>query len=209
MTKRYAVHNLRCAGCAARIEDAIAGLPGVKSAAINLDSARLRVEGEQPELAAMIRLADAIEPGTLFSEMDEKRTASGKQRTAALPVPFRIQALDRRSPVRRRHDLRGTPRRLADSVRRQGGILRHPLPALRPVRPQKGLQSLLKFDFFNEYTLMGGATIAAAAIGQLPEAVGVMLFYSIGEALQDRAAGNSRRSIRDAAGGPAHSGASD
>ena len=39
MTKRYAVHNLRCAGCAARIEDAIAGLPGVKSAAINLDSA--------------------------------------------------------------------------------------------------------------------------------------------------------------------------
>ena len=51
MTKRYAVHNLRCAGCAARIEDAIAGLPGVKSAAINLDSARLRVEGEQPELA--------------------------------------------------------------------------------------------------------------------------------------------------------------
>ena len=57
MTKRYVVHNLRCAGCAARIEDAIAGLPGVKSAAINLDSARLRVEGEQPELAAMIRLA--------------------------------------------------------------------------------------------------------------------------------------------------------
>ena len=35
---------------------------------------------------------------------------------------------------------------------------------------KKGLQSLLKFDFFNEYTLMGGATIAAAAIGQLPEA---------------------------------------
>lgn len=74
---------------------------------------------------------------------------------------------------------------------------------------KKGLQSLLKFDFFNEYTLMGGATIAAAAIGQLPEAVGVMLFYSIGEALQDRAAGNSRRSIPGAAGGPAHSGASD
>ena len=71
MTKRYAVHNLRCAGCAARIEDAIAGLPGVKSAAINLDSARLRVEGEQPELAAMIRLADSIEPGTRFSELDE------------------------------------------------------------------------------------------------------------------------------------------
>ena len=55
MTKRYVVHNLRCAGCAARIEDAIAGLPGVKSAAINLDSARLRVEGEQIKLTMIKR----------------------------------------------------------------------------------------------------------------------------------------------------------
>ena len=38
MIKRYAVHNLHCAGCAARIEDAIAGLPGVRSVGINLDS---------------------------------------------------------------------------------------------------------------------------------------------------------------------------
>ena len=88
MTKRYAVHNLRCAGCAARIEDAIAGLPGVKSAAINLDSARLRVEGEQPELAAMIRLADAIEPGTLFSEMDKtNRFRKAANRSPPCSVP--------------------------------------------------------------------------------------------------------------------------
>ena len=55
---------------------------------------------------------------------------------------------------------------------------------------------------------MGGATIAAAAIGQLPEAVGVMLFYSIGEALQDRAGGQLAAFHPGAAGGTAHSGAS-
>ena len=59
-----------------------------------------------------------------------------------------------------------------------------------------GLQSILKKDFFNEFTLMGGATIAAIALGQLPEAVGVMLFYCVGEFVQERAAGRSRHSIK-------------
>ncbi|WP_374289857.1 heavy metal translocating P-type ATPase [Desulfovibrio desulfuricans] len=59
-----------------------------------------------------------------------------------------------------------------------------------------GAQSILKGDFFNEFTLMGGATIAAIALGQLPEAVGVMLFYCVGEFVQERAAGRSRRSVK-------------
>lgn len=59
-----------------------------------------------------------------------------------------------------------------------------------------GARSILRKDFFNEFTLMGGATIAAIALGQLPEAVGVMLFYRIGEFVQERAAGHSRRSVK-------------
>lgn len=59
-----------------------------------------------------------------------------------------------------------------------------------------GFKSILKKDFFNEFTLMGGATIAAIALGELPEAVGVMLFYRIGEFVQERAAGHSRRSVK-------------
>ncbi len=197
MTKRYAVHNLHCAGCAARIEDAIASLPGVQSVGINLDSGRMRVQGEQPELTAMIRLADGIEPGTTFSELDE---------SALLPEPDAEPqpSLLRSEPklwiaavlfavgmiFEERLDALLTPL-VAKLVFFGVPYLLCGLPVL-----QKGLQSLLNRDFFNEYTLMGGATIAAAAIGQLPEAVGVMLFYSIGEAFQDRAAGNSRRSIR-------------
>jgi len=48
---------------------------------------------------------------------------------------------------------------------------------------------------FNETFLMSVATIGAIVIHQLPEAVGVMLFYSVGEYLQDRAVDNSKRSI--------------
>lgn len=58
------------------------------------------------------------------------------------------------------------------------------------------LRALLRGDVFNEFTLMGGATLAALAIGEMSESVGVMLFYRLGEAFQDRASSNSRRSIK-------------
>ena len=51
-------------------------------------------------------------------------------------------------------------------------------------------------QYLNEFTLMCGATVAAIILGELPEAVGVMLFYRIGEFFQDRAAAGSRRSIK-------------
>ena len=52
-------------------------------------------------------------------------------------------------------------------------------------------------DYLNEFTLMSGATVAAVCLGELPEAVGVMLFYRIGEFFQDRASAGSRRSIKN------------
>lgn len=52
-------------------------------------------------------------------------------------------------------------------------------------------------EFFDENFLMTIATGGAIAIHQLPEAVGVMLFYAVGEYLQDRAVDHSRRSITD------------
>ena len=58
------------------------------------------------------------------------------------------------------------------------------------------IKSLVKGDFFNEFTLMGGASIAAVSIGQLSEAVGVMIFYRLGEAFQKKATSYSRRSIK-------------
>jgi Cd2+/Zn2+-exporting ATPase len=57
-------------------------------------------------------------------------------------------------------------------------------------------QSMRRGDYLNEFSLMCGATVAAIILGELPEAVGVMLFYRIGEFFQDRASAGSRRSIR-------------
>jgi len=65
------------------------------------------------------------------------------------------------------------------------------LPVLR-----SAMRAISKFDIFNEFTLMGAATLSAVAIGEMSEAVGVMLFYRLGEAFQERASSGSRRSIK-------------
>lgn len=48
----------------------------------------------------------------------------------------------------------------------------------------------------NEFTLMLLASIGAFAIGEYPEAVGVMLFYAVGEFFQERAVKRARADIR-------------
>ncbi len=57
-------------------------------------------------------------------------------------------------------------------------------------------RNILKGRVFDENFLMAIATIGAIAIHQLPEAVGVMLFFQVGELFQDYSVGRSRKSIR-------------
>lgn len=57
------------------------------------------------------------------------------------------------------------------------------------------IRNIAKGDFFDENFLMTVATIGAIAIGEYPEAVGVMLFYNIGEILESRAVNKSRKNI--------------
>lgn len=56
-------------------------------------------------------------------------------------------------------------------------------------------RNILHGKFFDEYFLMTVATLAAVFIGDLPEAVGVMLFFKVGEFFQDLSIRRSRRSI--------------
>ena len=51
-------------------------------------------------------------------------------------------------------------------------------------------------NVFNEFLLMSIATLGAFAIGEYPEGVAVMLFYTVGELFQDAAVNRAKRSIR-------------
>lgn len=56
--------------------------------------------------------------------------------------------------------------------------------------------AMVRKDFFNEFTLMIVATLGAFFIGEYPEGVAVMLFYTIGELFQDSAVQKARRNIK-------------
>ncbi len=59
----------------------------------------------------------------------------------------------------------------------------------------KAIKNLFRGQVLDENFLMSIATVGAIAIGEYSEAVGVMLFYKIGEYLQQKAVGKSRKSI--------------
>lgn len=54
----------------------------------------------------------------------------------------------------------------------------------------------LRGDFFNEFTLMILACVGAFCIGEYPEGVAVLLFYSFGEKLEDIVSGDVRGQIK-------------
>lgn len=61
---------------------------------------------------------------------------------------------------------------------------------------KSAFKSMQSGDIFNEFFLMGLATIGAFGIGEYPEGVAVMLFYTIGELFQGAAVSNAKRSIK-------------
>lgn len=69
------------------------------------------------------------------------------------------------------------------------------IPVAFPVWRQ-AFNHLRKGDVFTEFFLMGIATLGAFYIGEYPEGVGVMLFYTIGEAFQQGAVQKARSNIK-------------
>ncbi|MGI4759831.1 MAG: heavy metal translocating P-type ATPase [Janthinobacterium lividum] len=61
---------------------------------------------------------------------------------------------------------------------------------------RSAIQSIPSGNIFNEFLLMGIATIGAFALGEYAEGVAVMLFYTVGELFQDAAVNRAKRSIK-------------
>ncbi|KMQ63638.1 metal ABC transporter ATPase [Chryseobacterium sp. BLS98] len=65
------------------------------------------------------------------------------------------------------------------------------LPVLK-----EAYEGILQGDVFSEFFLMGIATVGAFAIGEYPEGVAVMLFYSVGEVFQGMAVTRAKGNIK-------------
>ncbi len=61
---------------------------------------------------------------------------------------------------------------------------------------KEAIESITKGEIFSEFLLMSIATIGAFIIGEYPEGVAVMLFYSVGEVLQTLAVKRAKSNIK-------------
>ena len=61
---------------------------------------------------------------------------------------------------------------------------------------KQAFQLAKKLDFFNEFSLMGIATLGAFFIGEYAEGVAVMIFYTVGEMFQHSAVDKAKRNIK-------------
>ena len=195
----YILENLGCAHCASKMEEKIAGLPGVISATIVYSTKQLRLEAEDPEklIPQIEQICTSIEPDVRVV-YQRGRQPKGKAEGA--------QTGRKRETKTMLTLLAGAALFLA------GVLLEHavsPAMVTLPIHVAAylllgakilwtALRNLTKGHVFDENFLMSIATLGAFAIGDYPEAVGVMLFYRIGEFFEERAVAKSRSQIMDA-----------
>lgn len=177
---KYHVSNLTCANCALKIEDEIKQIQGVKDASVNLMSQQIQIASDlnQHQLLEVVQeIANKIEPGTIVSSQQEVDEGLDRQwLELGFGLIFFILGL---------LDFMGYPQVFF--------FLAFLISGYRVLR--QAFYNITNLRFFDEYFLMSIATIGALLIGEYLEAAAVMLFYMIGENLQQLAVNRSRKNI--------------
>ena len=200
MTYLYTIKNVDCSACAAMMEEALLSQKGITSASIDMDKKHLRLEGEKLDplfIQTLLQKTDS-DVEVLEIKSAEEDEHAGHSHGEEDEAHYRKERL-----------LLGVSSILfilglifGEWI--NNAAITYGLKALYlvlyltcgiPVL-KKGFSSIIKGDFFNEFTLMGFASLTAIGLGDIAEAAGVMLFYSIGELFQERAAQKSRQSIK-------------
>lgn len=202
----YKVYNLQCAGCAAKIQDEISHLENILESNLDIYSQRLLIEAKE-ELdtdnffSSINKIADKIEPGTYF-EIPKRKSSVNKNE------------LHDHSHHGHHHEEVGFYKKYEKFLIITGiiffiGSLFYPKNSLINKILSliayiilggdvvyKSFLNIKRKNFLDENFLMTIATFGAFYLGETTEAVGVMLFYKIGEYFQDLAVDKSRNSIK-------------
>ncbi|MBR5584238.1 MAG: cadmium-translocating P-type ATPase [Lachnospiraceae bacterium] len=196
-TKIYMLENLGCAHCAAKMEEKIGQIAGVEQATITFATKQLRVTAEDPD-----------------SYLDEIRSicTSIESQVLVIPREMKVKQQTVDNHQKKKKDWGDLPIILAGAILFFiGNVLGH-----------FGMESASFMVFIIAYLVLGGeilleagknishgqifdenflmciATIGAFVIREYPEAVGVMLFYRIGEYFEEKAVERSRSQIMEA-----------
>ena len=187
----FLLENLGCANCAAKMEEKIRTLPGVYTASITFATKQLRISADRPEtlLPQIQKICADIESQVVVTLPEEKKEPENREN------PWEIWQL-----------LTGAVLFAAGVAAHMRGLEGYGTLAIfllgylilggRILR--EAFRNLIRGHVFDENFLMSVATLGAFAIREYPEALGVMLFYRVGEYFEERAVARSRKQILDA-----------
>lgn len=221
MERTYQVIGLDCANCAAKIERRLNELDGVESAVLTFTTGRLKVTAEDPDaLLPRIREAvHAIEPDARVAEPEahHHHEEHGHCRDCHCGQEHHHDGRTHPHGHGETGEKDGLIPILAGAglfalgvvLKLMGAEVRGISLALplyiaaylvlgMPVLASAG-KNLLRRQLLDEQFLMSIATLGALAIGEFPEAVGVMLFYRVGEYFEEKAVARSRSQVMAAA----------
>jgi len=189
--QKYQLKNLDCTLCAAKIEKELQRTPGVRSATLNFASGTLALDAD--DLGAVRRVITSIEPAVEIEPLNSYRQNEQEEESSDWPRLIRlgIAAVFWLLGMVFHAQLHGLLFGVAEYLILGGVYLLVGLDVLKAA-----WRNLRAGNWFDENFLMSIATIGAFAIHEIPEAIGVMLFYQVGEYVQDRSLAGSRRSIQ-------------
>ena len=210
--KVYTIENIDCANCAAKIEAKFNALPQVERATIVFTTRQLHLTAENPdklldELTAIARTVEhdaAIRPQQANDDHDHHDHHDHDHCDCGHDHGHHDHDHDD-------HSDSPLPLFIGGGLFALGLVLNHfglsiaanavfvgAYLLLGYEILSKAAKNLMKGHVFDENFLMSIATLGAFLIGEFPEAVGVMLFYRVGEYFEHRAVERSRKSIMEA-----------
>ncbi|WP_394273289.1 heavy metal translocating P-type ATPase, partial [Butyricicoccus sp.] len=194
-TVTYTIENLDCANCGAKIERRIQAMDGVSDAVLTFATKQLRVTAPNHDGLAerMVQTARAIEPDVqILAPQKAKKTAksddSEKKEERREIMELVIGAICMALGLA----LKSVSMPATFVICAVGYII------LGREIVWTAVRNLFSGHVFDENFLMTIATLGAFVIGDYPEAVGVMLFFRIGELFEHRAVEKSRSQIMEA-----------
>ena len=194
--KTLILMGLDCANCAAKIENQVKNLSGVRSSTVDFVNKKLIIEADSNhEMKRIVEEATAIvnklEPDVKVIDNGGESKSERKVDESSEEVGYKKEIIQ--LTVGGGLLLLGVLFNLP-----YGAELAVFLVAYLIVGGEilvRAVKNILRGQVFDENFLMAIATIGAFIIGEFPEGVGVMLFYQVGELFQSIAVNRSRKSI--------------
>lgn len=197
MERIFLLRNLVCGGCASAIEEKLRSLPGVSEVNYTLGTQQLRITAAEDNgdvLRQTIQdVCDSVEDGVVvepFVRAPKRQAAQDHhdhEHNSSVPaIIFGALVLI----ITLFTDL--VPEQFVTALQLAAYIFLGWKIILTAIK------NIARGNFFDENLLMSVATIGALLIGEIAEAVGVMLFFQIGTYFEERATESSRTAIMEA-----------